>query len=135
MLHATAIPFDPEPGDPLTKRTLAVFFGTLGLLLRAGVTVVAEAAFQNQVWRSNLERLHDLAHIKVVQCWVDSSVALQRMNDRQFRPAHADESVIADKDYFGKFVRLSLPVPTMDVDTTGGYEPTLDEIVAFLNGR
>jgi hypothetical protein len=79
--------------------------------------------------------LHDLAHIKIVQYQVDSSVALQRVNDRQVRPAHADETVIADKDYFGNFVRLSLPVPTVDVDTTDGYEPTLDEIVAFLDGR
>lgn len=43
MVHANP-GFTPGPGDPLTRRTLATFFDVLRLLLRAGVTVVAEAA-------------------------------------------------------------------------------------------
>jgi hypothetical protein len=38
-----------------------VFFGVLDLLLRAGVTTVAEAAFQDHVWRPRLTP--DLARI------------------------------------------------------------------------
>jgi predicted kinase len=49
MVHASTVPFVAEPGDALTQRTLAVFFATLHLLLQGGVTVVAEAAFQDQV--------------------------------------------------------------------------------------
>jgi predicted kinase len=51
MVHAGAARFVAEPGDALTKRTLTVFFSTLQLLLHGGVTVVAEAAFRDQVWR------------------------------------------------------------------------------------
>lgn len=36
--------FVAAPGDDLTRRTLPVFFDVLELLLRAGVTTVAEAA-------------------------------------------------------------------------------------------
>jgi predicted kinase len=37
--------------DPSMRRTYDAFFDTLGVLLRAGVTVVAEAAFQDRRWR------------------------------------------------------------------------------------
>ncbi len=47
MVHA-ALGFVPGPGDELTMRTLPVFFDALELLLRAGVTTVAEAAFQDR---------------------------------------------------------------------------------------
>jgi predicted kinase len=60
MAHATP-GFEPTPDDPLNQRTLAAFFDVLGVLLRAGVTVVAEAAFQDKLWRPNLEPLTDLA--------------------------------------------------------------------------
>src|SRR5262249_38327197 len=46
MVHTTS-GFVARPGDELTMRTLPVFFSVLELLLRAGVTTVAEAAFQD----------------------------------------------------------------------------------------
>ena len=52
-------------------RTLPVFFGVLELLLRAGVTTVAEAAFQDRIWRPRLEALRGLARFRVVHCTVD----------------------------------------------------------------
>jgi predicted kinase len=48
MAHA-APGFTPGPGDELSRRTLPAFFGVLELLLRAGVTTVAEAAFLEQL--------------------------------------------------------------------------------------
>jgi predicted kinase len=48
MAHA-APGFTPRPGDELSRRTLPAFFGVLELLLRAGVTTVAEAAFLEQL--------------------------------------------------------------------------------------
>jgi predicted kinase len=47
--------FAPAPGDELTMRILPVFFGVVELLLRAGVTTIADAAFQDHVWRPRLE--------------------------------------------------------------------------------
>jgi predicted kinase len=48
--------------DELSRRTLATFFGTIGLLLRAGVTTVAEAAFQAaRPVRGHLPRRADVA--------------------------------------------------------------------------
>ena len=55
MVHATP-GFVPGPGDELTMRTLPVFFGVLEVLLRASVTTVAEAAFQDRLVQSISER-------------------------------------------------------------------------------
>jgi predicted kinase len=56
MAHASPR-FVPGPGDELSGRTLPVFFGVLELLLRAGVSTVAEAAFQDRLWRPGLDEL------------------------------------------------------------------------------
>jgi predicted kinase len=133
MVHAAGR-FEPTAGDVLTTRTLPLFFQTVRLLLEAGVTVVAEAAFQNHVWKPNLEPLRPLAKLRVVQCRTDPTTARQRMRDRAAsRVAHADGEVIDDARYFDDFRRLQMTAPSIDVDTTSGYEPPIERVVAFVN--
>ena len=78
MVHACGAGFEPAAGDPLTRPTLAVFFEALRLMITAEVTVVAEANFQDQLWRSGLEPLADLARLRIVQCHVDPALARER---------------------------------------------------------
>jgi len=77
MVHVTP-GFVAAPGDELTERTLPVFFAVLELLLKAGVTTVAEAAFQDRAWRPRLAPLRDLAQLRIVHCTVDAEVAFAR---------------------------------------------------------
>jgi predicted kinase len=63
-------------------RTLPVFFGVLELLLRAGVTTIADAAFQDRVWRPRLEPLRGLAQLRIVHCVVTADVAFRRVLQR-----------------------------------------------------
>jgi predicted kinase len=141
MVHASP-GFVPAVGDELTARTLPVFFGVLELLLRAGVTTVAEAAFQDRVWRPRLEPLRGLAEFRVVHCVVDADVALERIRrrraDHPLRRAHVDSAAEFDTAYrlsHAAFERVSIEAPQIEVDTADGYRPGLDEIVAFVNGR
>lgn len=116
----------PALADESAFRTLETFFGVLRLLLSAGVTVVAEAAFQDRLWRPGLEQLAPLARVKVVQCQVEPDIARRRMGERR-RAAHADGQWVVRE-----FERVALDVPEFWVDTTDGYE--LDAVVAFVNG-
>jgi predicted kinase len=133
--------FVPAPGDELTMRTLPVFFAVLELLLRAGVTTVAEAAFQDRVWRPGLEPLRDLAQLRIVHCVVDDELAFRRVLrrglDDPVRRAHAGPRTGDDLADFarerGAFDRISVEAPWMEVDTSEGYQPGLDEIVRFVN--
>jgi predicted kinase len=142
MVHATWGPAAPgfvaRPGDELTARTLPVFFAVLEVLLRAGVTTVAEAAFQDHVWRPRLAPLLGLARLRIVHCTVDPGLARQRVlrraRDNPLRRAHADrDSANPGLPGHPPFVRIALDAPSLEVDTTDGYHPPLSQIVAFVN--
>ena len=74
--------FVPATGDLLTRRTFAVFFANLDLLLRSEVTTVAEAAFQHRLWTEGLGLLDDLADLRIIRCRVAEEHARQRMRRR-----------------------------------------------------
>jgi predicted kinase len=140
MVHAAG-DFTAGPGDELTRRTFPVFFDVLELLVRAGVTTVAEAAFQDRAWRQGLEPLGGLARIRVVHCRVDAEVAFERRLRRNAadpaRRAHPDPDpadAAAQIRRHREFDRLALDVPWLEVDTTDGYAPALGQIAAFAGG-
>jgi len=138
MVHALGGGFEPAAGDPLTVRTLGVFFDVLHVLLEGGATVVAEAAFQDRLWRQGLDPLMELAELRVVQCHADPAVGRERRrlaHDAGPGKAHAQligEGVDEWQRAYESFERLSLDAPSIDVDTTDGYSPSLVEIVGFL---
>jgi predicted kinase len=127
-----------EPGfvaatsDPLTLRTYGVFFANLDLLLRAEVSTVAEAAFSHRLWTDGLDLVAGLADLRVVRCRVAEDQARVRMRRRGLvqstRAAHADAEHLAAPP---PYTPLTLPVPTLDVDTTDGYRPELAAVIAF----
>ena len=134
----------PHFGDPVTMRTFETFFEVLHVLLGAGTTVVAEAAFQHGVWEPKLRALTDLAEIRVVHCAVEAAVARDRIVRRlaeepHRRGSHPDaqflERIDSGEFSFEDFDPLSLDAPRLVVDTTDGYDPPLGEILAFIDGR
>jgi len=137
MVHASGLGFEAEAGDPLTQRTFPLFFEVLRVLLEGGVSVVAEAAFQDRLWRQGLEPLHALAELRIVQVSVDPAVAHRRYTTRGAREAHAKilGSGVDDwKRAYESFERLSLAAPSIAVETTDGYTPGVDEIIKFVSG-
>ncbi|WP_144122716.1 AAA family ATPase [Catellatospora sichuanensis] len=140
---AHAIPgYRPRPGDEVSRRVLATFFAALRMLLESGTTVVAEAAFQDRLWRPGLEPLTALARMRVIRCTVSASIAEGRIVERAaagtHRAAHDDDDLLrrlrdgsASLDAFNG---ISLGVPTLVVDTTRGYSPQIRDILAFVNG-
>ncbi|WP_200301841.1 AAA family ATPase [Streptomyces adelaidensis] len=126
--------------DPLNYPTLDAFFGVLKVLLQAGVTVVAEAAFQDRLWRPNLQPLADLAQIRVIRCATPAAIAhdriVQRAEENGHRSAHGDhdllEAIAAGDHSLESFVPISMDVPTLTVDTSNGYAPDIKHISAFV---
>ncbi|WP_055591406.1 AAA family ATPase [Streptacidiphilus griseoplanus] len=125
--------------DPLNLPALEAFFGVLATLLRARVSVVAEAAYQDRLWRPNLEPLTGLARVRVIRCTAPAAVAHARIVHRArhsaHRSAHGDRellaAVAAGEHSLDSFVPISLDVPTLAVDTSDGYRPGMPTITAF----
>jgi predicted kinase len=142
MAHAHGADFQGGHGDPLTQRTLLLFFEVLHVLIAAGVSVVAEAAFQDRLWKPELEPLAELAQLRIVRCNVDAAVSFERAARRSTTSksrlrAHGDSTLgkgLAEwGQAFESFAHISVSAPWIDVDTTDGYDPDLDEIVTFIN--
>lgn len=144
IVHAEDPSYTPALGDHVTHRTFETFFSVLRLLLSSGVTVVAEAAFQHRLWAPQLEPMLELATFRIVHCNAPASVARDRIARRstenpRVRASHPDAGFLRALDdgtiALEDFDPIALVAPSLQVDTTDGYDPGLDEIVAFIEQR
>ena len=130
--------------DAVQRHANDVFFKAVELLLQQGVTLVAEAAFQHKLWAPRLEPLLAKATTRVILCDVDPEVARSRHIDRGLADPererfHGDQAVQAAREGrrlpIGSYDPPKFDVPTLIVDTTDGYRPQLNSIVAFARGE
>jgi hypothetical protein len=90
------------------------------------------------VWRPRLTPFLGQAELRIIHCTVSADVAHDRIATRAaentLRKAHEDGHRSADtwRRAHDNFNPISLPVPTITVDTTDGYHPALPELVRFL---
>lgn len=126
--------------DEIHRKIYDAFFDTVKLLLTQRITLVAEAAFQHKLWAPKLVPMQEIARIRIVICTIDPELARKRhiergLSDPQRERFHDDPAVRAVRE--GKELPIEnydpphLNVPTLTVDTSDGYKPSLDEIVAF----
>lgn len=117
----------------VTHQVYEAFFDNIEQLLKANVSLVAEAAFQHKVWFSKLELLQEIADIRIIFCTIPPELAsarrmLRAQKDPLFNQYHPDP--VTKETGEAPFEVLRMDVPTLSVDTT--IEPNLPEIRAFL---
>ena len=142
----TSQSFVPARGDAANQVATAAFFDVVELMLKRGVTLVAEAAFQHHRWAPRLTAFSELADVRVINCVVDDVVARQRRRQRWInepwrRRFHADPDPARlagtdprTVDPPAVYQPIGLDLPTLVVDTSDGYRPEFDEIVSFASG-
>ncbi|WP_405183588.1 ATP-binding protein (plasmid) [Nocardia sp. NBC_01377] len=139
MVSASTSPHDTGYDD-LNIPTLRAFFDVLTVLARAGVSVVAEAAFQDKLWRPNLIPLAGFADIRVIHCTAPQAILHTRVAHRAetdpHREAHNDRdflaAITAGAPTAQPFVPVRMDCAELTVDTTDGYRPGLAEIAQFI---
>jgi predicted kinase len=118
----------------VAKAANEAFFATIRLLLQRGVTLIAEAAFQDRIWGPRLEELKSIADVRVVVCAIETDLARSRHAQRSeadpARKRFHDVGPIAES-----YQPPQLDVPTLMVDTSDGYRPGFETIVAFASGK
>jgi predicted kinase len=111
------------------RNVYETFFDTVKLLIDRRVTLIAEAAFQHKLWAPKLEPLREIARVRIIVCSIDATLARQRHDQRGV----ADPGRLQFHHPWpgGEYDPPRLDVPTLSVDTSDGYSPTMDAIVAF----
>lgn len=133
-----------ELPDDTNKIATDIYFDIIMNLLTNNVSLIAEAAFQHQIWSKMLDRYSNLARIYVLICNVDGQVALDRFIKRGLgNPLreyfHGDKGV----DLARQGVELSvspydeprIDAPTFYIDTTGEYNPSINELGRKILGQ
>ena len=116
------------------------FFETIALLLSKKISLIAEAAFQHKRWAPQLEVLQKVSRLRIVVCQITPELAKQRrlqrgLADSAWERFHGDTDIRLNRQGAiqpREYQPPNLPVPTLHVTTKGGYDPSLEEIAAFL---
>lgn len=107
-----------------------LFFGTIEQHLHEGAPLIAEAAFQHKVWEHFLSPMMDKCELKFLIC--KTSLAAERRRIRaENDPRH---EYYHGKAEFGEicYDEPRFPCPTLHIDTTEKYSPSLEEIREFI---
>jgi len=135
-VHTLGQSHDELPEDA-NRIATDIFFDTLMGLISNNVSVIAEAAFQHQIWSTMLEPFMSKAQVYLILCKFDENIALKRFVQRGLdNPLreyfHGDKGI----DLARKGLRLDISsyeepridVPTFNVDASREYTPSIEEL-------
>ncbi|MEM7801564.1 MAG: AAA family ATPase [Chloroflexota bacterium] len=135
FIHTLGIGHDQLPAN--TNGIVSdLFFETVAHYLSNGVSIIAEAAFQHQIWASKIAEISGLANVLLLICALDGKLAVER---------HRQRALVDSRRFFfhgdhvaSKSARHSMDIPhysepalnvlTLHVDTTASYRPSLDKL-------
>jgi tRNA uridine 5-carbamoylmethylation protein Kti12 len=133
-----------ELPEDTNKIATDIYFDIIMNMLTNNVSLIAEAAFQNKIWSTMLEKYKNIARIYILICNVDGEVALDRFIrrglDNPLREYfHGDKGV----DLARQGVQLSVSpydeprfdAPTYYIDTSGEYKPSIKELGKKILGQ
>ncbi len=126
------------------KLATDLFFQTILHLLKNKVSLIAEAAFQHNVWESCLGPHSKVADIYILICHIESRKAKERylkrgLDDPTREYFHGDKAVqdarAGKKIIVAEYETPKLPYPTILIDTTDRYIPSIDEIKVMISEK
>jgi len=133
-VHTAGLPHEELPDGNLIATNR--FFSTIEGLLKAGVSLIAEAAFQHKLWSARLTPLMESARIAIIICLPgDDKTAYERyLARREKEPlrAYFHGDIGEAQQEPPVYDPPQLDVQTIRVDTTDGYAPDIDEIIGRM---
>jgi len=140
--HITQISTDPGEVWRFAEQAFELFYDSAATYLRAGVSVVVEAAFHSGRSETSLEVLAELGSLIHLSMTTPSAIALSRYRARaeagQRHPVHndldfADQMESGSKDV--SVYRMQLSAPHLDVDASNSWDPGISDIADFVTAN
>ncbi|MEO1056464.1 MAG: AAA family ATPase [Actinomycetota bacterium] len=138
-LHVTHRSNDPDEAWRFAEHAFDTFFETISVMVRNGVSLVAEAAFHANRAHAPITALANSCELIHIPLTTPDNVAVERYVERaQARPRHPSHNdrrfgeEMRDGTKSVEVYRLALPCPTLSVDGSDQWDPSIDEIVSFI---
>jgi predicted kinase len=137
LTRVAGTPADRAESRVLGAHTMTVLYELAAAHLERGVGIVLECNFRRGLAEPGLRPLVEVSRCVEVHCVVDGQVAIERYRARASgrHGAHAEEEVLAEADpavWAAVHPVLDLGVPVLEVVTSDGYEPGMNEIVEWV---
>jgi predicted kinase len=132
----------PAESRALIPATFAVYLAVLERLLTAGVGAIAEGNFFRGLAEDDLRPFLAHARAVVIHCHTDHDLSVRRFIERHERPGRHPcfydgervSALLAGEwpDAWTRAQPIELGVPPLLVDTTEGYVPSFEDVLAFV---
>jgi len=143
LFDSLGVPADRERSAELSRAAYTVLYRIASRLVRSGTSLILEANFHRG--RSEVELLPLVQRSSAVMLLCETSLEeLRRRYQARIRgaanrhPGHLDDTyqdALAEQLRDGLYEPLDLPIPTLRIDTTNGYQPEFDAIVRWIGER
>jgi predicted kinase len=124
----------------LGRASYAMLFDVIDALATAGMGAVIESNFRRGIAEPELRPLVASTSAVLVHCSLTNDAVVARFVGRagslDRHAVHPDLDrlpALREDLEAGRFEPLDLSIPTLRVDTSDGYDPSIDEIVRFLH--
>jgi predicted kinase len=133
----------PGVGHPVGVRAVEVMYEMGRRYAEAGVSIVVECAFRVDISGSELAEMTHGVDVCSVLCQCPPVLARERFEQRSIsdsgrRRAHPDRQILdlmrSDEFPWDLYAPVDLGQRALTVDTSNGYDPSLDAIEAFVLG-
>lgn len=123
------------------KQAIDLFYENIVFLLDRGISIIAELSLRRGLDEERVVSLTTRSRLRNVHCTVESHIARQRFLERQRLRTGANgvgtigKAMIDGSFDWATFDPLVLPMARLLIDTTDGYDPTLQQITNFCRGE
>lgn len=134
-----------ELPDAANWKATEAFFKSVELLLKSGVSVIVEAAFQHRVWSIVVPDWIQLSRTCILVCAPPPSLCSKRQLERAQSDSsrerfHGDTSALqfektGEAPPIGDYNPPDFECPLLSIDTQEGYQPSLSVIEEWLQSE
>jgi uncharacterized protein len=117
-------------GGPFGQLAFDATYEAIATLLRAGASVIVDQGWRRGRSEPELLPLVAASHAVLVHVSTTPNIALERADGRGHRRGLGprDDTMAELSQKWNDFLPLKLNVPTLQVDTTASYQPSIDQI-------